>query len=104
MVEAGARLFPWNRFLRTKAGYFALAYVAPSPESIEMIEVALKTDPYASDLIAGLAVHNYILGNHRRANELFAEFAKLAPNSPKGKSVRAALETIGINTGTHPGF
>jgi tetratricopeptide (TPR) repeat protein len=93
LVEDAAKLFPWNRFIRTKPGYFAIQYVRPSSSSIEIIETALKTDPFAADLIYGLGVHYYAIGDHRHANQAFERFAEIAPNSPLGRQVRAALQS-----------
>jgi hypothetical protein len=81
MVEAGARLFPWNRFIRTKPGYFAMAYIHPSEASIELINGALRTDPFAPDLTMALAHHWEVLGNHEMATIIMRKFHRLAPNA-----------------------
>ena len=86
MTEAGASLFPWNRFLRTRSGYFAMIYVAPSEASIEMITDALRTDPFAADLTLGLAQHWAAVGNPILARIVFAHFRALAPNYKLGAS------------------
>jgi hypothetical protein len=91
LVEAAAKLFPWNRVIRTRPGYFALKYVVPSEASTEIVTGALRTDPYAADLIYGLGTHYYLMGDNHRANQAFARFAELAPNSPIGRQVKSAL-------------
>ena len=81
MVETASRLFPWNRFIRTKPGYFAMYYIRPGEASIEIIGTALRTDPFAADLTLGLAQHWAAVGSTEMAALIAAKFHHLAPNS-----------------------
>lgn len=92
MVETGATLFPFNRFIRTKPGYFALRYVEPSEQSLSLLRSSLRTDPFAADLTYGLAIHYFALGRHSEANIIFAKLAHLAPNSPQAGRIRESLQ------------
>ena len=81
LVQAGAKLFPWNRFIRTKPGYFAMIYVVPSEASVALIQGALRTDPFAPDLTLGLARHWRAIGADELAAIAESKFHALAPNA-----------------------
>ncbi len=64
-----------------------MAYIAPSETSIEMIQSALRTDPFAADLTLGLATHYAQVGNLPMANSIIDDhFRRLAPNFKLGPS------------------
>jgi hypothetical protein len=83
LTQLGADLFPYNRFIRTRPGYFAMAYVVPSEASISMISNALRTDPFAADLTLGLAQHYAAVGNPDMSAIVLDKFHRLAPNSKR---------------------
>src|SRR5882762_764021 len=91
-IQLAAKLFPWNRYIRTKPAYFALAWAPPSEESIDLISSVLRTDPFSADLTNGLAMHLYGVADDFRANATWRAFTRIAPNSPHSKRIEKALE------------
>ena len=93
LTEEAARVFPWNRTIRTMPGYIA-AGLAPSEENVQVIATALRGDPFAADLTYLLGFHYFLLGDHVKANHTFEVYAKLAPNNALGKQVKSALQSL----------
>lgn len=94
MLEQAAEMFPYNRHLRTAPAYAILRNLPPSEESVAVIMAALRTDPFSADLTNGLALHAFGIRNDFLANHAWRSFIKLAPNSPRAKRVKAALEKL----------
>jgi hypothetical protein len=69
-----------------------MVFVAPTPETVDVLRETLRGDPFAADFTYGLAVHLYTLNRHAEANATFAAFARLAPHSPLGAKVSNALK------------
>lgn len=71
------KVFPWNRYIRTRTGYNAIQRGGP----VSDIEQALATDPWSADLTYGLGLI-YLLHADPRANDMATRFLQIAPNSP----------------------
>ena len=91
MLEQAAKLFPYDRFIRTQPAYSIIEHLPPSEETVSSISSILRTDPFAADITYGLALHYYGIGHDFEANIAFAAFAKLAHNSRLSKQVSKGL-------------
>jgi hypothetical protein len=79
-IMFAAKLFPWNRILRTKAGYVALV----EKGSTKLVEQALLADPFSADLTFFLAGRYAQEGRDLQAQALLLRFHRLAPLSRIG--------------------
>ncbi len=93
-LELAARIFPYDRHLRVGPAYFAIRWLLPSEETVDIIGSALRSDPFSADLTNGLALHAYGIRNDFLANAAWRAFTKLAPNSPKTPRITKALEAL----------
>ena len=80
-VEYKAWLFPYDRFLRTQPAYWVISYAPPSTGTMDVIETALRGDPFAADLTYGLMMNALAVGDHQRANVVLNTFIRLSPKS-----------------------
>lgn len=76
--EMAAKIFPWNRYVRTRVGYVTLMQGV----SIDAALRALASDPWSADLTLGVGVWYHINGNEPLAQKYVARFIQIAPNSP----------------------
>jgi len=55
-LQLAAKLWPWNRAIRTKPGY-AMLETEPSAQTISVLQATIANDRHSIDLIEALLRH-----------------------------------------------
>lgn len=61
-LERAARVFPYDRFIRTQPAYFVALHVRPNDDTVSRLQQALRTDPFCQDLLLVLSIHAKSVG------------------------------------------
>lgn len=61
MLETAANLFPFNRTIRTRPGYFVLN-ATPTPNTVRILAYTLAADRHSTDLALALIKHKMAIG------------------------------------------
>lgn len=78
-----AKVFPYNRYIRTSPGYVALMRNGSLSDELQ----SLLNDPWSADLTFGAAILSQRDGNPALSAAFLQQFKRIAPNSPIAKGI-----------------
>lgn len=92
-LSMAAKLFPLDRDLRRGPAYALMMFGKDVPVGVTQSAIipALRSDPFAPDLLLGLTIAKFHDGDISGAQSVFAQLEKVSPKSATIIQIRKAL-------------